>query len=375
MKILMTADTVGGVWVYALGLAQALAAYGADVALATMGAPLTSEQWQAANRLPNLSIYESDFKLEWMEDPWDDVQRAGDWLLTLEQKLRPDLVHLNGYAHAALPWRAPVLVVGHSCVLSWWQGVHGCDAPPCWDEYHRQVQRGLQAADLVVAPTRAMLHALQQHYGPLPPSRVVYNGCAPSHIGAEEKQPLILTAGRLWDAAKNVAALEQVAPRLAWPVYVAGDEHHPDGGQVHWDNLRLLGRLSPEALAPWFAHASIYALPARYEPFGLSALEAALAGCALILGDIPSLREVWGDAALFVNPNDTLALEAALNLLIVDTQRRHDLATRASHRAQRYTQQRMAESYWRLYKELADKRRPRAKPYHQRLEESLAIGD
>ncbi len=32
-------------------------------------------------------------------------------------------------------------------------------------------------------------------------------------------------------------------------------------------------------------------LPARYEPFGLSVLEAALSGCALVLGDIPSLRE------------------------------------------------------------------------------------
>ena len=32
--------------------------------------------------------------------------------------------------------------------------------------------------------------------------------------------------------------------------------------------------------------ASIYALPARYEPFGLSILEAALSGCALVLGDI-----------------------------------------------------------------------------------------
>ena len=49
--------------------------------------------------------------------------------------------------------------------------------------------------------------------------------------------------------------------------------------------------------------AAIYALPARYEPFGLSILEAALSGCALVIGDIPSLREIWADAALFV-PSD-----------------------------------------------------------------------
>ena len=60
--------------------------------------------------------------------------------------------------------------------------------------------------------------------------------------------------------------------------------------------MRLLGSLSPRALAAWLARAAIYCLPARYEPFGLSVLEAALSGCALVLGDIPSLREIWDDA-------------------------------------------------------------------------------
>ena len=123
------------------------------------------------------------------------------------------------------------------------------------------------------------------------------NGRAALTAAPVVKEPFILAVGRLWDEAKNVAALERVAPRLGWPVSVAGEEAHPGGGQVRPGHVRRLGRLAPEALAPWFARASIYALPARYEPFGLSALEAALAGCALVLGDIPSLREVWGDAA------------------------------------------------------------------------------
>ena len=44
MKILMTADTVGGVWTYALELAGALAPHGVEVALATMGRRLSSAQ-------------------------------------------------------------------------------------------------------------------------------------------------------------------------------------------------------------------------------------------------------------------------------------------------------------------------------------------
>jgi hypothetical protein len=52
-RILMSADTVGGVWTYALELARGLLPYGVEVALATMGTPLTPEQWKAAKSIPN----------------------------------------------------------------------------------------------------------------------------------------------------------------------------------------------------------------------------------------------------------------------------------------------------------------------------------
>jgi hypothetical protein len=43
-RILMTADTIGGVWTYALELAQALQSYDIELVLATMGAPLQEQQ-------------------------------------------------------------------------------------------------------------------------------------------------------------------------------------------------------------------------------------------------------------------------------------------------------------------------------------------
>ncbi len=72
---------------------------------------------------PRLALFASERRLEWMDDPWDDVARSGDWLLDLERKLRPDVVHLASYAHAARGFRAPTIVVAHSCVLSWWDAV------------------------------------------------------------------------------------------------------------------------------------------------------------------------------------------------------------------------------------------------------------
>src|SRR5205085_1278254 len=110
-----------------------------------------------------------------------------------------------------------------------------------------------------------------------------------------------------------------------------------------------LGRLSAQALAGWFGRASIYALPARYEPFGLSALEAGLSGCALVLGDIASLREIWEGAAAFVPPDEPEALRAAINELIGDTPRRTRLAEKAHLRALEFTPQRMVEAYLDAY--------------------------
>lgn len=364
----MTADTVGGVWTYALELARALATRGVEVAIATMGALPDRTQREEASRVPNVSLFESAFRLEWMEDPWADVRRAGEWLLELESRLRPDVVHLNGYAHAQLSWRAPVLVVGHSCVLSWWHAVKGEDAPPEWERYRLEVARGLRNADLVVAPTGAMLAALEEHYGPVKRGRVIPNCRDAALFSQHEKEEFILTAGRLWDEAKNVSSLARVAPGLPWPVYVAGEDKRPGGGAAQLPNVKLLSRLSSESLRNWFERAAVYALPARYEPFGLSALEAALASCALVLGDIPSLREVWGDAALFVPPEDTLALKDALAELIEDAGKRRLMATRARRRALEFTPARTAEGYLAAYADLMTRATKRMKTPESRGE-------
>lgn len=351
-RILMTADTVGGVWTYAIELIGALAPHGVDVALATMGSPLSRAQRTEAGAIVNLTVYESRFKLEWMEEPWADVAKAGEWLLELEERTQPDLIHLNGYAHGALPWRRPVLVVGHSCVLSWWKAVNGVEAPAKWDRYHREVSRGLQAAERVAAPTSAMMAALQRYYGPLPKARAIPNGRNPASFQPKTKEPFILTAGRLWDEAKNVILLDEAAGRLPWPVCAAGEAKPPGRPERRYEKVTPLGRLAPAALSDQFARAAIYALPARYEPFGLSILEAGLSGCALVLGDIPSLRENWEGAALFVPPDDAGALREALHRLISDPPLRAAHAEAARARALRFTAERMGDEYLDLYRDL-----------------------
>lgn len=354
LRVLMTADTVGGVWTYAVELARALDARGIEVAVASMGALPTPHQRAQLCDLSRVKLFSSPCKLEWMQDCWSDVDQAGDWLLALEREFEPDLVHLNQFDFGALPFRAPTLLVAHSCVLSWWRAVHGSAAPAEWNTYRTRVAQGLAGASLVAAPTAAILRSLADNYGfDARHGLVLPNAADPDSFAPAPKQPFVLAAGRFWDAAKNLAALEKVAAALPWPVLVAGACEHPDGGAVTPVGVQCLGHLPRAQLAQELSQAAIYALPARYEPFGLSVLEAAFSGCALVLGDIPTLRETWGDAAAYVPPDDHAALQAALLRLIQRPAERAQLAAAAQARARHFTPARQCDAYLQAYARLA----------------------
>lgn len=356
LKILMTADTLGGVWTYALELIQALEPAGVEVALATMGAPLSESQHQQLQKLSRVKLYESTFKLEWMDDPWQEVAAAADWLLAINRDFAPDLIHLNNLVHGHLNWGRPVVVVVHSCVLSWWQAVKKEEAPASWQTYRQQVGCSLNAADVVVAPSRAMLEAAQALYGFFEKPLVIPNGCDAGLFNPQSKEPFIFSMGRVWDEAKNIGLLTQVAAGLSWPVYVAGDARHPATGQVlELENVHFLGPLPPAAIADYLGRASIFALPARYEPFGLAALEAGLSGCALVLGDIASQREIWQQAASFVDPDDGAALQSTLDSLITDARARTARGLQARQAARHYSATQMGAAYRQVYQQLLSK--------------------
>jgi glycosyltransferase involved in cell wall biosynthesis len=357
MKVLISTDTAGGILTYTAELAAALERQGDEVVVATMGPRLRREQRAL---LPS-RIHESGFRLEWMEDPWDEVAAAGRWLLSLEEEEGPDVVHLCSYAHGALPFQAPKVLVTHSCVPSWWRAVHGIEPAAEWNRYREEMSAGLAGADAVVAPTRAMLDELERDHDLAPDAAIVihHGTSTPLATPRDEKRQLLMgSAGRLWDPAKNLVTLDAAAEGLAWPVVVAGDLG-PEGRTRHAESV---GVLDPAALAELRRGASIYAAPAVYEPFGVGILEAARDRCALVLGYIPSLRELWNDAAIFVEPRDERALHEVLEALTADKYLRADLAERAQRRAATYSIARTARAYRRLYERLVDGERS-SSPY------------
>jgi len=359
-RVLMTTDSVGTLWSYSLDLSRALGRHGVEVVLLSLGKRLTQEQHRAAWSIPSLSIYEEQLRAEWMDEPWEDVRRAGEVLLELEQRYRPDVVHLHSGVHAALPFRAPVMVHAHSCALSYWRALHGGRAPSHLDDYRERVMEGLRRAQVVVASTESSLRELIEYYGPFRDGRVIAHGCDPEAFVPDLKEDIVFCAGRLWDPGRNLAALASVSNGIPWPVYVADDQQRSPASLrtiklPQPRALRCLGKLSRAEFASWFGRAAIYVQPGCYEPSCLAVLEAAFSGCALVLADIPSLRELWEDVAVFVGPDDEPQLAAALNVLISERSSRESLAQAARERACSFTLRRLADQNLALYGELLSK--------------------
>lgn len=377
LRVLMTADAVGGVWSYSVALASALAERGHSVHLVTLGPAPTRDQVEALTDHTGVQLEATDFALEWQDPEGRDMRRAKRGLREIAARVAPDVVHLNGFREALVPFAAPTLVVAHSCVRSWWRACRGSDPDePRWATYIDNVQRGLCAADAWVAPTLAFREEIELLYAPPTKGRVIHNGIVPAdRTQAEDKEPLVLAAGRVWDEAKNMSRLVGVAPRLAWPLFVAGDDGAPTdrvdaGGAARRANP--LGRLSQGELWKWMNRASIFVAPAQYEPFGLGVLEAASMGCALVLSEIRSFRELWDGAAAFVNPEDQEQITSVINDLCAKADKRIELGRAAAERARRYSQSAMVDGYEQLYREMTA--RASARPLQPAASPLEAVG-
>lgn len=350
-RLLLTTDAVGGVWTYSLDLARALAAAeDMVVVLAVLGPAPTPEQLTEAAAVPGLQLIDTGLPLDWTAGRERDVREAGYVLAHLAGEAEVDLVQLHSPALAAVCYPAPVVSVMHSCVATWWTAVRGGALPDDLAWRAAMVAEGLERSDAVVAPSQSFAAAVQRDYALTSPPLAVPNGRAEPATTAEgQPERLVVTAGRLWDAGKNVATFDRAAALSSLPFHAAGPLEGPDGSRVRLDYAEPLGKLAAGDLAALLARRPIFVSVALYEPFGLAILEAAQAGCALVLADRPVFRELWDEAARFVDPLDEHAIAAAVDSLAGDPRERAWLGAAARTRAARFTPREAAAAMLQVY--------------------------
>lgn len=352
-RLLMTADTVGGVWQYATDLARALQPHGYHTLLAVMGPPPDPAQRAVAREIPGLTLMETGLKLDWLASDASTVKTAGRRLAEIAGDTGADIVQLNAPALAAdVRFPAPVVAVTHSCVATWWDAVVGGDLPPDFVWRAELTGQGLRAADKLVSPSMAIAEATARTYRLAERPSVIFNGRAPLPLRRTAMHDFAFTAGRLWDSGKDLATLDRAAARLGIPFKAAGPLSGPNGESIRFKHLVPIGNLDQTALGKCLAPRPVFVSAARYEPFGLAVLEAASAGCALILADIPTFRELWHGAALFVALGNARAFARAIEDVICDAPRRMTLGNSARRRAGRFSTQSMAAAMAAIYRSL-----------------------
>jgi glycosyltransferase involved in cell wall biosynthesis len=358
--VLMTGDTVGGVWTYTLDLARGLLAADVRVTLAVLGPAPSPAQARAAEAVEGLDLVVTTLSLDWLAGGPAAVVQAGRALAELASDIRADLVHLNSPALAAkASFAQPVLGACHSCLATWWAAV-GSGAMPM--DFHWRVELqadGYRACDALIAPSRDFAQATAAAYPGARP-RVVYNGRPlPAPHQETKRDACVVTAGRLWDAGKNLAALDRAADHLAQPVFAIGPVEGPNGQRAQASHVRLLGAMASADVAAQFARSTVFVSLALYEPFGLAVLEAAQAGCALVLSDIPTFREIWADAAVFVDPRAPDEAAARIGELLADADKAARWGAKARAHARRYTTAAMTDGTLAAYAAILRRERAR----------------
>lgn len=343
-RVLLSTDAVGGVWSYTIDLARGLADRGIEPVMAVLGPPPTEDKVQQAKEIFGLRMVATGLPLDWTARTPDEILCAAAELAAIARETRADSVHLHTPSLArGEMYGVPVVAVAHSCVATWWRAVRQGPLPADFQWRARIMQAGLAEADAVIAPSQSFADALAQVYGQRRDIFVVHNGRHTEARAGEARQSAVITAGRLWDEGKNVALLDRAASQMNVPVFAAGPIAGPQAESVHFRNLHLLGELSEAGLRQRLSSVRVFASPALYEPFGLSVLEAAQAGVALVLSDIPTFRELWDEAALFIDPHETESWARSLQRVATDPEAAATWGERARVRSARYTVEAMVE--------------------------------
>lgn len=235
--------------------------------------------------------------------------------------------------------------------------------PDSADALRERLERTLFAADLLLTPSAAVRRELIErgvspdrvraiHHGtgvlsqavpaPLPP------GTPPRyalHVGTVEPRknvPTLLAAWRLLRARGRHGIDPPPLVLCGGWGWQAGEIRREIEAAAREGWLVHLGYVSAGELAALYRDAELVVLPSFYEGFGLPAVEALQAGAPLVASDLPVLREVAGDAALYAPPDRPDLWADRIAALLADGGLREELRRQGRERAGRFDWRRAA---------------------------------
>jgi glycosyltransferase involved in cell wall biosynthesis len=245
-------------------------------------------------------------------------------------------------------------------------------AEPSLTRYLRAAApRALASATLIIAVSGTVAAEITEAY-PYARDRIVAIPNGVRMPAARAKQaasgpPTVLAVGTI-EPRKNLQATIS-AMRIVRQVFP--EARLRIAGRIGWradETVAAIRAAEASGIAEWhqgpgdeelerlYQDATIVAYPSFYEGFGLPVLEAMARGIPVVTSDICALRETAGDAARFVDPDDSEALAAEIISLLSSATLRQDYRERGLRRAGQFSWDETARRTRRVYQMAAAER-------------------
>jgi glycosyltransferase involved in cell wall biosynthesis/SAM-dependent methyltransferase len=179
--------------------------------------------------------------------------------------------------------------------------------------------------------------------------------------------PFVLCVGAI-DARKNQVMLAEAMRGSDIPLVLVGPSYEPQTlglvKRVAGDNLVHIDRVPAELVASAYHAASVHVLPSWSEGAALANLEAAAAGCPLVVSDRSSEFEYFGDLVVYCNPADPETIRAGVERQLDARGREGERIAELRERMADLTWEKTAQASLRAYElALRDRQQPpRAAP-------------
>lgn len=182
---------------------------------------------------------------------------------------------------------------------------------------------------------------------------------ARKQLGLSPEGFLIGTAGRL-SGQKGQRYLIEAAAGLDASVLIAGDgplrDELEECARMHGTRCRFLGMLRPEQMPLFMKSLDLFCFPSLWEGLPSALAEAITAGLPVVASDIPSNREVLGNAALLVGAGDAVKLRQALQEAMGDNELVTALREKALRQAKQFSLEHTVRAYEDLFMQLLKER-------------------
>lgn len=232
------------------------------------------------------------------------------------------------------------------------EGAQGAEGYPVGPRLlaQREIQRQVAAeADLLLPNSRAEASILAESLGSgIAPCHIVPNGIDPVLFTSASpdafearfgRRDFVLSAAR-WDDRKNLLMLCEALRGTGLPLVLVGGRPNDEYEQLVRSALPpdtlVIDPLGQDELASAYAAARVHALPSWFETPGLSSMEAAIAGCAVVVGNRGAEREYFGSGAYYCDPASVGDIRRAIVLawesFEADRPRRAELRERLMRR-------------------------------------------